>query len=83
MGRTVPTEANTVENAHCEEVLVMPFFYTNSLRLNAGHLSTSDDVIDKMAIRHSRRCSVKGLASKRLLIHGLVRGTDSPKFAVI
>ena len=46
-------------------------------------LSTSDGVIDKMAICHSRRCSMKGLASKRLLIHGLVRGTDSPEFTVM
>ena len=59
------------------------FFIQNSFRLNVGHLSTSNDVIDKMAIRHSRHCSVKGLASKRLLIHGLVRGTDSPEFAVM
>ena len=79
----MPAEANTVENAHREGLLVMPVFYTKSLHLNAGHLSTSNDVIDKMAIHYSRHCSVKGLARKRLLIHRLVRSTGSLKFTVM
>ena len=79
----VPTEANAVENTHREGVLIMPVSIQNSLHLNVAHLSTSNDGIDKMAISHSRCSSVKWLVTKRLLIHGLVHGTDSPEFAVM
>ena len=49
----VPTDVNDVESAQREGVLVMPFFIQDSLCLNIGHSSTSNDGIEKMATSQS------------------------------